>query len=397
MKPLVSVIVPIYNTDEFLRCCIESIRQQTYTKLEIVLVDDGSTDCSGKICDDYSVKDDRIHVIHQPNGGIIAAKKAALRECHGEYVIIVDSDDCIEDRYIEAMVNHLVSNECSLVCMNIFIHYGNTIVETKNEIPAGVYETDNIAKDIFLYKNTTERGILPYSVLKLYKRELLVRSLERITNDIVFAEDSAILFGIVFQNIKICIVNEGYYHYYIRNDSVCRTVNPNYLVELTAFYKYTKQIFEVHAEREHLLRQLGIYLLERAKEAVNLRLGLTDKETPIDRQPYEIDFSVFFDLGKNLILYGAGKVGQDYYKKVSCSDYANFNFCGWVDKNYEKYKQNGFDVQPVEYLQNTAYDYILVAVNNEKVFCEIKEELKGIGVIEDKIIWGKPLRALHYC
>ena len=82
MKPLVSVIVPIYNTDEFLRCCIESIRQQTYTKLEIVLVDDGSTDCSGKICDDYSVKDDRIHVIHQPNWGIIAAKKAALRECH---------------------------------------------------------------------------------------------------------------------------------------------------------------------------------------------------------------------------------------------------------------------------------------------------------------------------
>ena len=397
MKPLVSVIVPIYNTEEYLQCCIESIRGQTYPKLEIVLVDDGSTDCSGKICDDYSVKDDRIHVIHQQNGGIIAAKKAAIRECHGEYVMIVDSDDRIEDGYVEAMVKHMVLNECSLVCMNILIHYGNTVVETKNKIPAGVYETDSIAKDIFLYRNTMERGILPYSVLKIYKRELLARSLERISNDIVFAEDSAILFEIVFQNIKICIVDEGYYHYYIRNDSVCRTINPDYLIELTGFYKYTKKIFEAHAEKEYLLWQLGIYLLERAKEAVNLRLGLTGKEKPIYRQPYEIDFSVFFNQRKNVILYGAGKVGQDYYRKLSFSDYANIELCGWIDKNYEKYRENGYDVQPVEYLRNTVYDYILVAVNNEKVFCEIKEELKKLGVIEDKIMWGKPLRMLHYC
>ena len=99
-----------------------------------------------------------------------------------------------------------------------------------------------IAKDIFLYRNTTERGILPYSVLKLYKRELLAKALGQIGNDIVFAEDSAILFGIVFQNIRICIADESYYHYYIRKDSVCRAVNPDYLTELTAFYKYTKKI-----------------------------------------------------------------------------------------------------------------------------------------------------------
>ena len=79
-NPLVSIVVPIYNTEEYLQRCIESIRGQTYTNLEIVLVDDGSTDNSRKICDNYAVKDERIHVIHQPNGGIIAAKKAALRE-----------------------------------------------------------------------------------------------------------------------------------------------------------------------------------------------------------------------------------------------------------------------------------------------------------------------------
>ena len=74
-----------------------------------------------------------------------------------------------------------------------------------------------------------------------------------------------------------------------------------------------------------------------------------------------------------------------------------FRLCGWVDKNYDKYRQNGFDVRPVEDIKNSEYDYILVAVNNENIFCEIKEELKGLGVVEDKIIWGKPLRALQYC
>lgn len=392
MNPLVSVIVPVYNTEQYLMNCIESIRGQTYSNMEIVLVDDGSTDNSGKICDDYVLKDARFHVIHQQNKGIIAAKKAAVKECHGEYVMIVDSDDWIEAGYIDAMLRHMTAGDCSLVCMNIWIHYGDKIVETKNEISAGIYETDKIAKDIFLYKDTTERGILPYSVLKLYKREMLADVLAQIGNDIVFAEDSAILFGMVFQNIRICIADETYYHYIVRKDSVCRTVNPDYLLELTAFYKYARQIFMAHSKKEHLLRQLGIYLLERSKEAVNLRLGLAGEDLPIYREPYEMDLSVFFDQTKKIILYGAGRVGMDYYKKLSGSVYDRLHLNGWVDKNHEKYRKNNFNVLPVEYIKDSEYDYILVAVNRKDVFIEIKEELKHMDVAEEKIIWGKPLQ-----
>lgn len=392
MNPLVSVIVPVYNTERYLMNCIESIRKQTYSNMEIVLVDDGSTDNSGKICDDYALEDARFHVIHQQNKGIIAAKKTAVKECHGEYVMIVDSDDWIEDGYIDAMLRYMTVGDCSLVCMNIWIHYGEKIVETKNEISAGIYETDQIARDIFLYKDTTERGILPYSVLKFYKREMLAEALEQIGDDIVFAEDSAILFGIVFQNIRICIADETYYHYIVRKDSVCRTVNPDYLVELTAFYKYARQIFMAHSEKEHLLRQLGIYLLERAKEAVNLRLGLVSEELPIYREPYDIDFSVFFGQATKIILYGAGRVGMDYYTKLSGGDYCRLQLNGWVDKNHEKYRENNFDVLPVEYIKDSGYDYILVAVNRKEVFMEIKEELKIMDVAEEKILWGKPLQ-----
>ncbi len=392
MKSLVSVIIPIYNTEEYLHRCIESIREQTYTKLEIILVDDGSTDGSGKICDDYMVKDDRIHVIHQSNQGIIAAKKAAVRECHGAYVMFVDSDDWIEKELLEAMLDRLLETNCSLVCSNVFIEENGETIENRNGIPCGVYETDKICRDLFYYKDTKQYGVLPYSVAKLFTREMLQEVMNNIGSDIRYSEDKAIVFGLVFQNIKVCFMDAVYYHYCIRTNSVSHVENPDFLVELTAFYKYTKKLFEVHRESVFLLRQLGRWLLDEAKFTVNYRLGLNENGKSLYEVSYELDPSVFQRNETNVILYGAGFVGMDYHKKLD--ECMKLCLCGWVDKNFKKYRENGLDVQPVEYIRNREYDYILVAVKKENLYKEIKEELKGMGVVEDKIIWGRPLRVL---
>lgn len=395
MKPLVSVIVPVYNTEKYLPRCIESIQQQTYSNMEIILVNDGSTDESGRLCDDYNKRDTRIHVIHRSNGGIIAAKKTGLAQCHGEYVMFVDSDDWIEKELLEIMVVQMFENHCSLVCSNVFMDKGDGTIEKRNGIPCGVYETDKICRDLFYYKDTQQYGVLPYSVAKLFPRSMLQEVMGKIGSDIRYAEDKAIVFGFVFQNIKVCFTNAIGYHYCIRSNSACHVENPDFLVELTSFYKYARKLFELHKECNFLLWQLGRYLMDEVKYTVNYRLGLTGNGRSLYEVSYELDPSVFQMNEENVILYGAGRVGADYHKKLV--DCMKFRLCGWVDKNYEKCRQNGLDVQPVEYLQNIAYDYILVAVNNEKVFCEIKEELKGTGVIENKIIWGKPLRALQYC
>lgn len=394
MRPLVSVIVPIYNTEEYLPRCIESIREQTYMEMEIVLVDDGSTDSSGKISDDYALKDERICVIHQPNQGIISAKKAALRECHGEYVMFVDSDDWIEKELLKTMLYRLLETNCSLVCSNVFIDESGRTTENRNGIPCGVYETDKICRDLFYYKDTKQYGVLPYSVAKLFPREMLQKVMNHIGSDIRYSEDKAIVFGFVFQNIRVCFMDAAYYHYCIRTSSVSHVENPDFLVELTAFYKYTKKLFEVHKERNFLLRQLGRWLLDEVKFTVNYRLGLTENGKSLYGVSYELDPSVFQSNNRNVILYGAGCVGMDYHKKLGES--MKFCLCGWVDKSFRKYREAGFDVQPVEYIRNSEYDYILVAVKKENVFNEIREELKGMGVMDDKIIWGKPLRSLLY-
>lgn len=397
VDPLVSVIVPIYNTQNLLPRCLGSILCQTYASMEIILVNDGSTDGSLAVCEKYTEKDDRIQIISQSNQGIIVAKKTGIRRAHGEYVMFVDSDDWIEPKLLETMVRAMQEYNCSLVCTDVYKDFENKItVEYRNMIPAGVHETDKITKDLFFYKDTYEYGILPYSVAKLYPIDMLKEVLNNISDNIRYAEDKAIVFSFVFQNIKVCFMDNIYYHYCVRDESVCRLENPNYLIELTAVYKYIKKIFDEKKEREYLLWQLGKWLLRETHYAINSMLGLTTAENPIYKESYRLDSykldpSVFFLQKKKIILYGAGNVGTDYYKQLT--DCANIELCGWVDREYEKYQEKELDVQPVEYIKEIDWDYILVAVNKQIVFKEIKKELTNMEIAEDAVIWGRPYGA----
>ncbi len=391
-RPLVSVIVPIYNTQEFLPRCLDSILNQSYVNMEMILVNDGSTDDSVSVCESYAEKDVRVQVISQSNQGIIAAKKAGIRICQGTYVMFVDSDDWIEPELMETMVQKMQESDCSLVCADVYLDFeSGEYTEYRNAVSPGIYDTDKIAKDLFYYKDTNAYGVLPYSVAKLYPRDMLTKVLNHISSDIRYAEDKAIVFSFVFQDIKVCFTDAVHYHYCTRSGRASRSENQNYLVELTAFYKYAKKLFDSHKEREHLLWQLGRYLLQEEIYAVNDKLGLTTPDKPIYTVPYQLDASAFFSEKKKVILYGAGKVGADYYKQIT--DCMNMELCGWVDKNYGKYQAEELDVQPIEYIQKTEYDYILIAVRKQTVFEEIKKELSAMGISEDAVIWGRPYGA----
>ena len=117
-KPLISVVVPVYNVAKYLKKSIESIVNQTYTNLEIILVDDGSKDESGEICEDYSLKDSRIIVIHKPNGGLSDARNAGIKQAKGEYITFVDSDDTIDYDMIEFLYDLILKfhTKMSICC-----------------------------------------------------------------------------------------------------------------------------------------------------------------------------------------------------------------------------------------------------------------------------------------
>ena len=115
MSDIISVIIPVYNVEAYLPQCLDSVLTQSYSSLQVILIDDGSTDSSGGICDEYAAKDSRIHVIHQKNGGAASAKNAGLRVAIGKYLSFVDSDDYLEKNAYSFMVNCLQTTGADVV------------------------------------------------------------------------------------------------------------------------------------------------------------------------------------------------------------------------------------------------------------------------------------------
>lgn len=125
MDPMISVIVPIYNVEKYLARCVDSIVNQTYKNLEIILVDDGSPDRCPQVCDDYAEKDSRIKVVHKKNGGLSDARNAGMAVATGEYISFIDSDDWIETSMFELLLNNIFQYDCEISCGGIMMVWEN--------------------------------------------------------------------------------------------------------------------------------------------------------------------------------------------------------------------------------------------------------------------------------
>lgn len=168
----ISIIVPVYNVESYLKECIESIINQTYKELEILLIDDGSTDGSGSICDEYKQKDNRIKTIHQNNRGISNARNVGLKSASGKYICFVDSDDLIHPQMVELLYNSLIDNDADIsICHEISFSDNDSFVFDTYES----YTKECIEDRIQLLTHTTDdwTGPINWSWNKIYKRELI--------------------------------------------------------------------------------------------------------------------------------------------------------------------------------------------------------------------------------
>lgn len=206
MNDKISVIVPVYNVEKYIKQCLESILNQTYKNLEIIIVDDGTKDSSGKICDEISKSDSRIKVIHQENQGLSGARNTGLKNTTGEYITFVDSDDYIGNKMFEKMLSTLKTNNADIVeCGTIYCdEEGNYIKEnTKNKIE--IYEKDIQMKELIFSGNITTM-----SCGKLYKKDLLKNFEFPIGK---YHEDTFTTYKLLHNSQKIIILNQGFYHY----------------------------------------------------------------------------------------------------------------------------------------------------------------------------------------
>ena len=210
--PVISIIVPVYNAEETLKRCVSSIINQTFTDIEIILIDDGSTDKSGKMCDEYSANDIRVNVFHKENHGVSAARNTGIELAKGKYILFVDSDDFIKKEFCEQLIDIKKRYRDS------FIWPGIQIVSPNNVVKENQYNYDKHDISIVSKRDVLKlscRGILNAPFNKLYTTSVLRDNDIKMNENISIAED--LLFNLQYldecNSKEIVIINNLYYCY----------------------------------------------------------------------------------------------------------------------------------------------------------------------------------------
>ncbi|MGN0306337.1 MAG: glycosyltransferase family 2 protein [Lachnospiraceae bacterium] len=228
IQPLVSVIIPVYQVEQYLGKCVTSILHQTYTRLEILLIDDGSFDNSGKLCDEYAARDQRVKVLHRENGGLMSAWMAGVKMARGEYLTFVDSDDWVEETMVEKLAEKLTGKPGEMVCSNYLIEKKNSSIPVIQSMKPGVYEREDIEKELFPYLLGQERRRIHCSRgMKLISKELILENMKYCNTQLGMGEDMNITLPAILDARRIVIVEEGlYYHYRFVEASMSHRYNP---------------------------------------------------------------------------------------------------------------------------------------------------------------------------
>lgn len=248
-NPLVSVIIPVYNCEQFLPQCIESIMRQTYQMLEIILVNDGSKDDSGAICDAYAKNDERIVVVHKENQGAAAARKMGIELAKGRYSCFVDSDDWLEADYIESLLVCTQENDSDVVIglMRGRNEDGNT-TQSQHYFSCGHYDRERLRWEVWPQMLSASPyytfGIAPSMWGKLYKTELAHRNAAALDTGITFGEDGCFTYSALLDAENVFISDVKGYNYRTNMASVTHRFDEKLWQDgpkLTAFYVDLKQ------------------------------------------------------------------------------------------------------------------------------------------------------------
>lgn len=385
---LVSILVPVYNVQKYLRQCLNSIIAQTYDCLEIILVDDGSTDESGNICDYYAKKDSRIQVIHKENGGLVSARKTAVNKATGSYAICVDSDDWIETDMVEVLLAEALKHNADMVTSGVWREYGNHTVEEFDYFESGVYDREMIERSIFPKLICTDKffqwGLNTHIYNKLFKCDLLRKNQNLALDSIRIGEDAAVVYPFVFEVKCIIVTKNIFYHYRMRENSIM----DSYFKEE---YERTKLLITYLRERMKTLKLMNVTeqsIQNELKGQLERQLQFLEKFLLIMKEPDRVikikkDKTVYpftnLKSDDKIILYGAGRVGESVYytfKKLNC--------CKIICRADQRKSENK-KIIGIEEIKQYKYDKIVLGIGNKQVADQAEQQLLEMKIKRDKI------------
>lgn len=380
---LLSVIIPVYNVEQYIEECVESILKQKYMPLEIILVDDGSSDHSGMLCDLLSKRNKCIKVLHVQNGGITKARLLGVGAAKGRWVTFVDADDWIDEGAYENIVG---DKDADIVVTGIcrFINEKRKIMQMPY-FREGFYGKEDMLNEIFpsmLWTPKLETWALdPSLCTKIFKREIIIEYLRKaseVGSD--YGEDSIVTFPMMLHVNSIYISQKIYYFHRQRT---LREISPyiqdeHFFLKLSKVYAYLEKQFKLTEYWEVMKNQLDCFFIS------SVEMKKRCYEYPV------LNFSIFFPMDRipkesRVVLYGAGDLGKQYWEQN-----LKYHFCNivlWVDKNYENIQLRNSKIENPEIMSEIEFDYVVIAVDNYYIARDIAMYLKKYRIKKENIIW----------
>lgn len=389
---MISVIIPIYNVSRYLRQCLDSVCHQTYKDLELILVDDGSTDGCYEICEEYKKKDFRIRVIHTENAGAEHARKKGLAVAQGEFVTWIDSDDWLELNMYERMYEKIMQENVDVVMCGRYEDTGSAVKEVYHGVQEGRYGKDRLLSEIYPKMITGEAFfewcIFPGLWDKLFRRECVEQYKMAVDERIRMGDDAACVYPCLLNTNSIYVMHECLYHYRQTTSSMVKTVQ-NYEAEREQFrilFQTVNESFKKYAHIYDLRDQWKKYVLFlMIPRSDGLLKDYGERE-------YLFPFSKV-KKGSKIVLYGAGTYGQRLYHYLNRT-----GFCcvvAWVDRNFAEFQKQELNVEEPSIISSREYEFIVIANTYEKSRKALYQELskkypeKKIQMIDEKLIFSE--------
>lgn len=373
-KKTLSVIVPIYNVEKYVSKCLDSILNQSYKELEIVCVDDGSTDDSGIIADNYAFSDSRISVIHQNNYGLVAARKTGAKNCTGEYIINIDSDDWIEPNYIELFMNEIQDDIVDCVWS---ISYTKEFSEDNMKVVCSRYsEHSQLIKSVYgVYK---EAKAVSHSLCGMVvKRELYCTVQMSIDDRISQQEDISFVTRLLAHSPNIKFIDNHGYHYYLRSNSMSHSDTYANQGSDEVLLMDTIDYLKNQAAKNSLLDKVLVnYTRVKMLHEYN-NLQDYDKHTCLFPFPN-------ITIGSRIIIFGAGPIGRNIIRCVFETKKCIVE--GWVDTYKAGMIEENVTIKSPKEISKMNYDYIVVAISDGHMINEVVCDLENAGIDSNKIV-----------
>ena len=234
-QKIVSVIIPVYNCEAYIKQCIDSLLIQTYKDIEIILVDDGSTDKSPEMCDAYAEKYNNIHVFHQSNSGAASARKNGIEQACGDYFLFVDADDWVEVNFVQDLISTALKHNTDVTIGSLRLFPSNQNKVIKQHLPSGCYSRSQLEEHIFPVMLSAPPyftfGITPNMCGKLFKKEIVNYAKNALNTGLWFGEDGCFTYSALLDCTSIYITDNAGYIYRQNNSSVTQRFNPRLLTE----------------------------------------------------------------------------------------------------------------------------------------------------------------------